>query len=655
MSPDCTTRIMSCGNSSSDGEDVTFDPTAVECQQLVLDVPEGTRVKLARKEIGRRSQLWCMTSTGMLQHEGSSPPHDPSSKKSRNASNILVLDIAGTAPQPAEYTPLMLRKPDDRRRLTQTWRFTEDGRLCCVHANMFVQAKDGFLGLVPGNDVVLGPPQLVYYDTMPTGVPLEQAISRQRLRPGSGVLAVRVDTDGPTRVLQITDVQSKNANLVARTESGDWVSIMEEGGTTTIKKTSSGTLLSKDVAKLQEVQIQLKIKGGIGISVIQRSSPEELIYIRLSDIIFDYQSTLLHRTVDCSIKDIQVDNQLLTAQCPVVLYVTPQNKSDDTRYLPAIYFFAHQLKSSCTNAYIYKNLMVNLKNLTLTIEEALLFKIFLMAGYDQSDSELEKVEEHQYDMRRMLAAATSVNATRYYFTNLELNLNQVRLSVLTSKKLTPDLKNIKRKMGLTLVRFEHANVTLEPFIRYHPFETSRFLFDCITKHYREELQSQAMVILGSTDFLGNPFGFLADVSEGVSELVHEGSVGGLVWNVTHGMANSAAKVTGSLSDVVGRVTMDDRHEEHRQRIRTHLTMSSADHMVAGIRGFGFGLYGGLTSIISQTYRGASEEGLPTFWKTALHTTSYVDNRINFVRALWERLGLAMAFFRDLEVFDQVAK
>lgn len=44
---------------------------------------------------------------------------------------------------------------------------------------------------------------------MENGVPLEQAISRQRLRPGSGVLAVKVDTDGPTRVLQITDVHSK--------------------------------------------------------------------------------------------------------------------------------------------------------------------------------------------------------------------------------------------------------------------------------------------------------------------------------------------------------------------------------------------------------------------------------------------------------------
>lgn len=63
----------------------------------------------------------------------------------------------------------------------------------------------------------------------------------------------------------------------------------------------------------------------------------------------------------------------------------------------------------------------------------------------------------------------------------------------------------------------------------------------------QELKSQAVKILGSTDFLGNPSGLLHDVTEGVSELVHEGSVGGLVWNVTHGMANSTAKVTGKLA------------------------------------------------------------------------------------------------------------
>lgn len=40
-----------------------------------------------------------------------------------------------------------------------------------------------------------------------TEVPLEQAVGRQRMRPGSGFLSVTVVTDGPTRVLQIHDVK----------------------------------------------------------------------------------------------------------------------------------------------------------------------------------------------------------------------------------------------------------------------------------------------------------------------------------------------------------------------------------------------------------------------------------------------------------------
>lgn len=37
-------------------------------------------------------------------------------------------------------------------------------------------------------------------------------------------------------------------------------------------------------------------------------------------------------------------------------------------------------------------------------------------------------------------------------------------------------------------------------------------------------------------------GLLNDVTEGVSELIKYGNVGGLIRNVTHGVSNSAAKV-----------------------------------------------------------------------------------------------------------------
>ena len=133
--------------------------------------------------------------------------------------------------------------------------------------------------------------------------------------------------------------------------------------------------------------------------------------------------------------------------------------------------------------------MFTIKNLTLTLEEGLLCRLIVFFRLDQTDKELEKVEESQYEMRRLLAAATSANATRYYFTHLKLVLNQVRLSVLTTKNLSPELKECRRKMGLTLVQFENAVVPLDHFVKCHPFETWKVLLDSIKAHYESVRKS----------------------------------------------------------------------------------------------------------------------------------------------------------------------
>lgn len=82
---------------------------------------------------------------------------------------------------------------------------------------------------------------------------------------------------------------------------------------------------------------------------------------------------------------------------------------------------------------------------------------------------------------------------------------------------------------------------LDPFVKYHLFETSAFLLESIKLHYTKELTSQAAKILGSVDFLGNPIGLFSDMAEGVSCLL-EGNVPGMLKNVTRGVSNTAAKV-----------------------------------------------------------------------------------------------------------------
>jgi len=54
-----------------------------------------------------------------------------------------------------------------------------------------------------GSEAVLGP----QINNSPPST--EQRVGRQKLRPGSGFLSIRVTTDGPTRVLQILDIKER--------------------------------------------------------------------------------------------------------------------------------------------------------------------------------------------------------------------------------------------------------------------------------------------------------------------------------------------------------------------------------------------------------------------------------------------------------------
>ncbi|KAJ8920133.1 hypothetical protein NQ315_011790 [Exocentrus adspersus] len=576
------------------------DPRDVESQELVMDVDRTNRVILAAKIPGERSQLWRMTSEGHLQHEGSSPPSHPN--QPRRKENILVLDIENTAPQPNTYSRLMLRRIDPRRRSTQKWRFTEEGRLCCDHCNMCVQAQDGFYGLRPGNAAVLGLAQPVCHKLTDKGTPIEQAIERQRLHPGSGFLAVDIYMDGPTQVISVKDIKQKAA--YAAPDDREWGAISR-------KQRPNLNLKDENQTKGREMQFSVQLRG-LGISLVCRSTPEELLFAHLSNIVGKATTSPRGKQFSLSIKDIQIDNQLLDTLVPVVLYVTPpssRNNDEAYNHLPAVVFDAEMQEKVNSNAVIFKHFTLRLKKITVIIEERLLLKFFAFMGLHSQEEELICRDENDYETQKLLTEVSAAHAKRYYFGVIRLIPDQIRLSVKTASKLPKYLQRIKKKLGLTLIKFEDAAVDLQAFEREHPFETREFLFKSIIKHFKDELMWQAAIILGSVDYLGNPLGLMIDVSEGLSGFIYEGNVGALVKNVTHGMSNSTAKIAESLSDGLGKVTMDDYHEEMRQKIRQVQSGKSSDHILAGFKGLGFGILGGATGIFKQVYEGASNDGL----------------------------------------------
>nr|XP_021397725.1 vacuolar protein sorting-associated protein 13D isoform X2 [Lonchura striata domestica] len=555
--------------------------------ELVLDVSSKTqRVLLKKKEPGKRSQLWRMTDSGMLCHEGSSVPHNPHKASPRSEDSSMILDIAGLAAVTNNrYEPLMLRRPDRRRSTTQTWSF-QDGRLTCGIHGLVVQAKGGIQGLHDGAEVVLGPDNSL---ELLGPVPPEQQFTNQKMRPGSGVLAVRVIPDGPTRVLQITDCsQRRNDRSFSEGEQ--------------LPATEQDLRKFKNPDTEQEFEVLVKLEGGIGLSLVNKV-PEELVFASLTNINVHYTQLSTGQVLELSVHDIQVDNQLIGTTQPFMLFLTP-NMSENGPLDPAPAVQVNAMKFPSKNALtdIYKHLMITARKFTVQIEEKLLLKLLSFFGYGQSESEVEKYDENLHEKVVEQCGAQK----RYYFENLKISVPQIKLSVFTSNKLPLDLKALKSTLGFPLIRFEDAVINLDPFTRVHPYETQEFIINDILKHFQEELLSQAANILGSVDFLGNPMGLLNDVSEGFTGLIKYGNVGGLIRNVTHGVSNSAAKFAGTLSDGLGKI-MDNRHQTEREYIRYHAA-TSGEHLVAGIHGLAHGIVGGLTSVITSTVEGVKTEG-----------------------------------------------
>lgn len=584
----------------------------IDCQELVLTVIEG-RVYLAKQQQGNRSQLWRMNQDRQLEHEGSSPPVEPGKKSV--AAPRLVLDIE-RAPQPTQCTPLVVRPANKQRRSTQTWNFTEEGRLMCEHANMCVQTRGGLFGLRPKSEAVLGLINAEPRKVMDANVPIEQSIGRRKLRAGSGCLSVSVCMDGPIKAVQIKDVKSSEPVTLALDPSWKHVSNMMmprnpvSGRAASVPAEEIAVNLSESL--LGELHVVMNFSKGIGLSVISRQPSEELAFVTLENIVMEAIATQRIRSLDFSVGDIQIDNQLFETPCPIMLFTT-RNVDSTLHRLSAMHLNMKLLPSPNANAVIFEHLVFSLRPVTVYLEERLILRLAMFMGLGKSQSD-KLPDESDYEAHRIATQVLAANAKRYYFGDLQIVPSQIRLSVITASKLMPQLLEIKKSLGLTLIKFEDAVIDFEKFTDKHHFETLEVYLRAIRSHYKQQLKWQAAFILGSVDFLGNPLGFASDLSEGVSGLIFEGSLKSLVKNVTHGISNSTAKLTETISDGLGRVVLDEHDTEARQRILEvpSGSNSTGDHLVAGFKGLSFGLLGGVTSIVKHTYTGALNDGLQGF-------------------------------------------
>ncbi len=276
-------------------------------RQLVIDYLQGKLV-LAPREENKRSQLWRMTSSGLLVHTGSSSPRDWSNKNdtSEDIRYASVLDIEEVSTNnlhsmnsTKRFTRLAIQRYDPKRSFTQTWTFHEDGYLCMGQTQMCVQVVGE---LKEKSELVLGPRRLDEQGVILPPLPTMHIRPHRRLK-GSGLLSVRTYADGPTRILEITNFKTSN--------SAD--NLKSETLTTTTTSDSIPSMIYR---------LDLRLEAGIGISIINAMGreSEELVFIIFNDIRLYYKDENNEKSIDGTIGTIIISNQLLMTSTPCLLY-----------------------------------------------------------------------------------------------------------------------------------------------------------------------------------------------------------------------------------------------------------------------------------------------------------------------------------------------
>ncbi|CAF3378706.1 unnamed protein product [Rotaria sp. Silwood1] len=282
-------------------------------QQLVIDYIQGKLV-LSQREENKRSQLWRMTSRGILVHTGSSSPRDWNNKNdvSDDIRNSFVLDIEETSATNLKNVHSMtrsirltIRRYDLKRILTQTWTFTDDGYLCMGETQMCVQV---FGELKEKSEVVLGPRRFNDQGVILPPLPTMYIRPRRRLQ-GSGLLSVQTYADGPTRILEIANVKTTNLSDNLKLE-------------TLTSTTDTTSLTTADNIASITYRFDLRLESGIGLSIISSMGreSEELVFMIFNDINLVCKDDNNQQSIDCTIGTIVISNQLLMTSTPCLLY-----------------------------------------------------------------------------------------------------------------------------------------------------------------------------------------------------------------------------------------------------------------------------------------------------------------------------------------------
>ncbi|XP_057258116.1 intermembrane lipid transfer protein VPS13A isoform X6 [Pezoporus wallicus] len=364
----------------------------------------------------------------------------------------------------------------------------------------------------------------------------------------------------------------------------------------------------------------------------------------------EYSSSAHQKSVRIQIYRIQIQNQIPGAIFPFVFYPIKPPKSITLDSAPKPFTDVSIVMRTAGHSEIshIKYFKVLIQEMDLRLDLGFLYALveFFTRTDVLSDQQLELFRKDVESLQEELMSVSSMDTSQislyeyFHISPIKLHLS---FSLSTGgedsnkeerkKELIPlqSLNLLLKSIGATLTDVQDVVFKLAFFELSYHFCTTQQLQSAVVRHYSKQAIKQMYVLILGLDVLGNPFGFIRGLSEGVEAFFYEpyqGAIQGpeefvegmalgfkaLVGGAVGGLAGAASRITGAMAKGVAAITMDEDYQQKRREAMNKQPTGLREGITRGGKGLVSGFVSGITGIVTKPIRGAQKEGAAGFFK-----------------------------------------
>ncbi|KAG7239598.1 hypothetical protein INR49_028750 [Caranx melampygus] len=367
----------------------------------------------------------------------------------------------------------------------------------------------------------------------------------------------------------------------------------------------------------------------------------------LSGIQVEYKQSLHQRSLRAQLHWLQVDNQLPGAIFPIVFNPVPPPKSIalDSEPKPFIDVSIITRFNQHSNVMQFKYFMALVQEMAVKLDQGFLGAIlglFTPATDPKADRQKSRLIERDLQplQAELMEASLSDASGLSFFEHFHISPIKLHLSLSLGSSgddgaeeavAVESLNLLLKSIGATLTDVDDLIFKLAFFEVRYQFYRREKLGRAVVQHYTEQFLKQMYVLVLGLDVLGNPFGLIRGLSEGVEAFFYEpfqGAVQGpeefaegfvigvrsLLGHTVGGAAGMVSRITGSVGKGLAAITMDKEYQQKRREEMNRPPKDFGESLAKGGKGLLKGVVGGVTGIVTKPVEGAKKEGAAGFFK-----------------------------------------